>query len=147
MKFVLCGGSQAKSSLGHYRQTSYYFGLCLDLRKVFLDRIFFESHFSFFQLFFRLLTYTARAIFLPSPENAIFQMVDLTKSFFVEKVFQVPMDYGPVFCGEQNCQRRDSVILKAYPWKIKLKIPRCPASQTKSQDISKTARDEDLKPW
>jgi hypothetical protein len=49
---------------------------------VFLDRIFFESHFSFFQLFFRLLTYIARAIFLHSPENENFENANLTKSFF-----------------------------------------------------------------
>ena len=40
---------------------------------MFLDRIFFKSHFSFFQLFFRLLTYIARAIFLHSPKNEKFQ--------------------------------------------------------------------------
>ena len=77
---------------------------------MFLDRIFFESHFSFFQLFFRLLTYTARAIFLPSPEIAIFEMVDLTKSFFSEKVFYVLDDSGTVCCGEQDCQKSPWLI-------------------------------------
>ena len=65
---------------GHFWLTSLCFCLRLIHRKVFSDWIFLQSHFSFFQLFFRLPTYIVWATFLPSPENGKNRFRKYTKS-------------------------------------------------------------------